>query len=306
MVKYDNTYALKAGQGSSQVAQKRYIIIHSTANPNATGKNEASYMSRNFGNAYTHAIADVDVVFKIGEDGYVAWGAGANANGLSPYQIELAEYTDKTKARKAYNNWISAIREYAKKYGIPLELDGVGNGIKSHAWISNNLGGTDHQDPYAYLKSIGISKAQLSADLKNGIGSTSTTTQSAKPATKAKGIVRVDYGGKGKVRLINFKGEYLDSYVAPETPWKVFGFSDKGILIGNDEYLPYRFAKVRINYIPKYGVNAFDKNTKTLAGTNIKFKHGSEWAVSKGSYDKNGILFFRVSTSEFISGKYTG
>ena len=122
MVKYDNTYALKAGQGSTQVAQKRYIIIHSTANPNATGKNEASYMSRNFGNAYTHAIADVDVVFKIGEDGYVAWGAGANANGLSPYQIELAEYTDKTKARKAYNKTLQDFYSVGRFLSILLSI----------------------------------------------------------------------------------------------------------------------------------------------------------------------------------------
>jgi hypothetical protein len=95
----------------------------------------------------------------------------APANERSPFQIELARYADHAKAISAYKNWVAAAVEHAKKYGIPLALRRTQvNGIKSHKWVSDNLWG-DHQDPYGYLSSIGISKAQLAADLKKGTGS---------------------------------------------------------------------------------------------------------------------------------------
>lgn len=190
MVVYDKTYALAANQGSSARASNQYIILHETGNANNVGTNsaanEASYMQRNWQAAYTHAIAGHDRVYIIGEPGYVSYGAGSPANERSPFQIELARYSDHNLALKAYANWINAAREYAAKYGIPLTLDGAGNGVKTHKWVSDNLWG-DHQDPYAYLQSIGISAAQLANDIAHGVGSTvvtkPVTPSVAKPAT---------------------------------------------------------------------------------------------------------------------------
>lgn len=190
MTVYDKTYALAANQGSSAKASNQYIILHETGNANNVGTNsaanEASYMQRNWQSAYTHAIAGWDKVYIIGEPGYVSYGAGSPANERSPFQIELARYSDRNLALKAYANWINAAREYAAKYGIPLTLDGTGNGVKTHKWVSDNLWG-DHQDPYAYLQSIGISKGQLASDITHGIGSAVATKPAtpgvAKPAT---------------------------------------------------------------------------------------------------------------------------
>lgn len=175
MVVYDKTFQLGAGQGESGQASRQYIIMHDTANDNNQGDNsaynEASFMHNNWQSAYTHAIAGWDKVYIVGEPGYIAYGAGSPANERSPFQIELAHYSDPTKQKQSYANYINAVREYAKIFNIPLTLDGAGNGIKSHKWVSDNLWG-DHQDPYGYLARIGISKAQLAADLANGVGST--------------------------------------------------------------------------------------------------------------------------------------
>ncbi|KHE75992.1 lysin [Lactococcus lactis subsp. lactis 1AA59] len=181
MTIYDKTFLLGTGQGSSQKASNQYIVIHDTANDNNQGDNsatnEASYMHNNWQNAYTHAIAGWDKVYLVGEPGYVAYGAGSPANERSPFQIELSHYSDPTKQRSSYINYINAVREQAKVFGIPLTLDGAGNGIKTHKWVSDNLWG-DHQDPYSYLTRIGISKDQLAKDLANGIGGASKSNQS--------------------------------------------------------------------------------------------------------------------------------
>ena len=287
MVKYDYTYALAANQGSSSKATAQYIIAHETGNANNTGsnsaKNEAIYMKGHWQSAYTHAIAGHDRVYIVGEPGYVAYGAGTVANGRSPFQIELARYSDHALAIKAYRNYVNAIREYAKKYGIPLTLDGVGNGIKSHKWVSDNIWG-DHQDPYAYLSSIGISKAQFASDLKSGVGS---SVQSAKSdsdgVTTSKGIVRARKDGY----LVNSKGIKTKHSVKVGSAWKVFAIEKAGILIGADEYLPFNNSKIRIG--------------KKLTD---KFKSGSEWKVVSAVM-LDGKAYFQLSTTEFVTGEYT-
>ena len=59
-------------------------------------------------------------------------------------------------------------------------LDGASNGIKSHRWITNNLGGTTHIDPYSYLQSMGISEAQFKLDIKNGLSIENKTKEEIK------------------------------------------------------------------------------------------------------------------------------
>ena len=99
-------------------------------------------------------------------------------------QIELCEFTNKSRALKAYRNYIGLIREYAQKYGIPLTLDtNAKRGVKTHNWITHNLGNTDHTDPYGYLSSIGISKSQFAHDIAHGVGGKATATK--KPTKSA-------------------------------------------------------------------------------------------------------------------------
>ena|GEM_PF-2673667 len=61
------------------------------------------------------------------------------------------------------------MRELVKEAGIPGVLDGAGNGIKSHRWITDNIKGTTHRDPYSYLASTGISEALFKLDILNGL-----------------------------------------------------------------------------------------------------------------------------------------
>jgi len=282
MVKYDYTYSLAANQGDSRKATANYIIAHETGNANNTGsnsaKNEAIYMKGHWQSAYTHAIAGWDRVYIVGEPGYIAYGAGTVANGRSPFQIELARYSDHNLAIKAYHNYVNAIREYCNKYGISTALDGAGNGVKSHKWVSDNIWG-DHQDPYAYLSSIGIRKAQFASDLKNGIGS----THAPSGLTNSKGIVRARKDGY----LVNSKGEKTKHLVKAGSAWKVFEIEKDSILIGANEYLPFNNSNIKIG--------------KKLTG---KFKSGSEWKVVSATtiYGKS---YFKLSTTEFVTGEYT-
>lgn len=169
MLKFNKTYALNDNEGSSTlVTRGTMIIAHSTANPNTSAKNNAAYEKRTFNSAYVHFIVDDTAIYQVGEPGYVAWGCGPIGNYLAPVQIELCEFTDKAKAKKAYKNYVDLIKWAIKKYGCEKSVDSKNktSGVKTHNWISKNLGGTDHSDPVNYLKSIGVSLSQFEKDIK--------------------------------------------------------------------------------------------------------------------------------------------
>lgn len=184
MLKFNKTYSLNDNEGSSTlVTRGTMIIAHSTANPNTSAKNNAAYEKRTFNNAYVHFIVDDSAIYQVGEPGYVAWGCGAIGNYLAPVQIELCEFTDKAKAKKAYKNYVDLIKWAIKKYGCENSVDSNNktSGVKTHNWVSRNLGGTDHSDPVNYLKSIGVSLSQFEKDIK---GTTSTKSNVTRVTVK--------------------------------------------------------------------------------------------------------------------------
>ncbi|WP_442896734.1 N-acetylmuramoyl-L-alanine amidase [Enterococcus sp. SMC-9] len=202
---FNREFALAANEGSSQKAQNLYVIAHETANPTATGRNEATFMKRNWRNAYTQfIIGDGGIIYLIGEPGYVAYGA-LSANPYSPVQIELQHTKDKTMFRKNYAAYIWLIRWACDKYNIPKTLDAgkAGTkGVKSHKWVSDNIEG-DHQDPYSYLASMGISKAQFAKDIEKGM---EVTTTMAKYATEPGTYEVIKVGSAGYEYLFDDVG----------------------------------------------------------------------------------------------------
>ena len=170
--KIDKTFALVGNEGSPSTAKGKTIILHETANPNASAYNNASFEKRTWRNAYVHFIAGDGIVYQVGTPGYDAWGAGSQANDVSPVQIEMENTTDKAKGLRIYRTYIELARDMAKKYGTGYSLDAGTSlatpGFKSHQWVTDYLWG-DHTDPFDYLKTLGITKAQFAKDLKNGI-----------------------------------------------------------------------------------------------------------------------------------------
>ncbi|WNF91367.1 SH3 domain-containing protein [Vagococcus fluvialis] len=157
-------------------ATPNFVVGHESGNGNNVGpnslENEVSYMTRypNYLNAnVTHWVGSGGRVIQIQAPGKVSWGAGANANWQSYAQVELARTNNYETFQKDYASYVNLLRDLAGKGGIPKTLDEGGRGIKTHRWISWNLGGTDHTDPYGYLKSWGVSEAKFKSDIKNGI-----------------------------------------------------------------------------------------------------------------------------------------
>ncbi|KRM54830.1 peptidoglycan recognition protein family protein [Lacticaseibacillus sharpeae] len=185
MVSIKTDYVISPGTAKTT---GHILVIHATADNNATAANIAAYEHRTWHSAFVHYAVDDKGAYQIGKPGYKAYGAG-NVNKYAPVQIELCQFTDKTRARKAYSNFVALVKQMCAKYGIPLTLDSSDKtaGIKSHDWCRKTYGGTTHTDPWAYLTSIGISKAQLAKDLKAKTTSKPATKSSTKSTSKVDG-----------------------------------------------------------------------------------------------------------------------
>lgn len=182
-----------------KTAANRYVVAHESGNAQNTGPEaldkEVSYMTGNWRNAFTsHWVGGGGRIVQLSNTGIIQNGCGPKGNPYSFAQVELARTKDPAQFKKDYAAYIWLLRELAKEAGIPVQLDGSGNGIKSHNWVRQNLGGTTHSDPFSYLASFGISKAQFAADIKNGVSTAGVQTGSSTPAA---GAWSVSYGDRG-------------------------------------------------------------------------------------------------------------
>ncbi|MEQ6357759.1 N-acetylmuramoyl-L-alanine amidase [Lysinibacillus sp. M3] len=152
----------------------KYVIAHESGNPNNNGpnalENEIAFMNQNKANAFTsHWVGGGGRIVQVAPVNRVQYGCGPKGNPLSYAQVELARTNDKEQFKKDYAAYIWLLRELAKDAGLPIVLDSSGNGIKSHRWVTDTLGGTTHRDPFPYLQTMGITDEQFKLDIKNGL-----------------------------------------------------------------------------------------------------------------------------------------
>lgn len=152
-----------------------FIIAHESGNPNNVGtnslNNEIAYMKRNYSNAFvSHWVGAGGKIVQIAKTGKIQWGAGPKANPYAYAQVELARTNNRTLFQKDYAAYVWILRQLAQEAKLPCTLNSGGSltapGIKTHAWISRHLGGTDHVDPDDYLASWGVSMDQFKKDIE--------------------------------------------------------------------------------------------------------------------------------------------
>lgn len=273
------------------------VHAHSTGNAKSTAENEASYMKRKNLNSgfFTHVVGN-GKIYQTAPTGKGMWDVGGGWNKKGYAGVELIEsHKNKTEFERDYKIYVELLRNLAKENNIQMKLDSGVGGILTHDYCTKHqpYNKSDHVDPYPYLAKWGISKAQFKKDIENGFKAKAT-----------KGIVRVNYKGAGKVRLMKSNGAFTDKYVANNTAWTIKGIDRVGFLIGKDEYLPFQYAKIVIDFEVGYGVLAYDKELKQIKGTNKKFKTDTEWKTS-GGFEKGGVYYLKVSNTEYIKGTYT-
>lgn len=160
------------------------IIAHESGNPSNTGpqalENEVQYMSRKAlegGPFVSHWVGAGGRIIQIAATGRMQQGAGRKANPHAFAQVELVRTQDFNQFQKDYRAYTWLLCTLAREAGIPISLNHgthAGNpGIKTHRWVTQNLGGTTHVDPDAYLAGFGVSMQQFKQDIERTTSSLS-------------------------------------------------------------------------------------------------------------------------------------
>ncbi|QBO37496.1 N-acetylmuramoyl-L-alanine amidase [Periweissella cryptocerci] len=132
------------------------VVVHETANPNSTLKNEVKYMKAHYKNAFVHTFVNGSTIENIANTNYLAWGAGYQANQRF-IQFEQVRVHSKKNFAKEINNAAYYSAYILKEYGLKPSLakkNKTGT-LWSHNDVSKWLGGTTHTDPVAYWKASG-------------------------------------------------------------------------------------------------------------------------------------------------------
>ena len=275
-------YKVPNGKAGRFAAGKpTWVVVHSSGNPNAGIDSEIAYMTKNQDNAYVQAWCGHNKIVEIANTDYRAWGAGRTANKYA-VQIEVTEDKRLTKAQKlqAIDReafWVAVQCAY---YGIPL------NKVYSHADISRMYPqDTDHTDPIAFFKSVGVSWSDFKAQVKKYYdvlkaggdttkitsldGRKATVTASKPTANTSAGIVK-KYAEKG----VFYPNETIIVRDAPTTKANIAARYYKGenltyhtVHIGNGYvWLEYLRNNGKSGFIPirEYKNGKFDKLWGTI------------------------------------------
>jgi len=162
----------------NNLISKSLVIAHESGNLNNTGslslENEIAYMKRmaqKNGSFTSHWVGGGGRIVQIAQTGKIQYGAGKYANPHAYAQVELARTSNPDWFKKDYVAYVWLLKKLAAEAGIPNTLNTgtslASKGIKTHHWISSNLGGTTHTDPDAYLMQHSISLNQFAHDLSS-------------------------------------------------------------------------------------------------------------------------------------------
>lgn len=162
------------------------VVAHSTATPEATDEKELIYFKNNWKkrSAFAHFFVDWDSITQMAKTDYTAWGAG---NGNPRYvHVELCETKDEAKFKESYKRYVWLLAHILLQRKLTVK-----NGVTlvSHAWVTENLGGTTHIDPEPYLKQHKQTWAQLVKDVTveyaaQSVSAALPTKPAVKPPTK--------------------------------------------------------------------------------------------------------------------------
>ncbi|MGY6667654.1 N-acetylmuramoyl-L-alanine amidase [Bacillus cereus] len=232
------------------------VVAHSTATPEAPAINIRNYEARTWRNAFVHFAVDWNETIQIADTKYVAYGAGSAANKRFVH-VELSESSNPAKFKSSYDRYVKLLAKILKDNGLTVE-----QGLWTHEDVTKKLGGTDHEDPRAYLASHGVSIAQLRADVKrvydNGEVSVVVPEKPTKPevekpnvsATPSNGVAYVD-GTNVNLRKGPGTNYSVIRKLKQGEAYKVFAESNgpngKWLNLGGDQWIKYDSSYIRYN-----------------------------------------------------------
>ena len=150
-------------------------ILHSTANPGATARNNRDYFNNPTSAASAHAIVDWNEILQCVPWNLRAWHACFNGN-HSFIGVELCEPKGHNVA--LFNKvWINGVWLFAYILTSVLKVDKVTkDNLMSHAEVTAKWHESNHTDPVSFFASYGKTVDNFREDVQKLINSTKPLT----------------------------------------------------------------------------------------------------------------------------------
>jgi hypothetical protein len=155
-----------------------------------------------------------------------------------------------------------------------------------------------------------------------------TKVSAAVNETPYNSVVTVKYNGRGKIKLLNSNGHYVNQYVSKNSKWKTFSKATINgqtmYRIGNQsQWLPSQYTNapsastshksgsaatssaVTIKYVPGYSIAVWSSPNSHRQYVGKKLKHGTSWKVFKKAVGSDGYVWFNLGGNQWISSYYT-
>jgi len=214
------------------VGKPEGVVIHETATPGATARNEATYFNREWPNmySYVHAFVDANEILNIKNTDYAVWGAGPTAN-AKYVQVELCQVTTTYSFARSVANQAYYTASKLIQYNLPFT---PGVTVLSHNDVSKKWGETTHTDPVGYFAKWGYSMDQFYDlvgkyynQLKGNTNSGSSNNNSGdvnNGGTATSNVITVNNTQGSYVPLVAFQSDgttkkITNRALANNTPW---------------------------------------------------------------------------------------
>ncbi|MED1088353.1 N-acetylmuramoyl-L-alanine amidase [Bacillus mycoides] len=294
------------------------VVAHSTATPEAPAINIRNYEARTWHNAFVHFATDWNETIQIADMKYIAYGAGPAANKRFVH-VELSETSNPAKFKSSYERYVKLLAKILKDNGLSVE-----QGLWTHEDVTRKLGGTDHEDPRAYLASHDVSIAQLRADVKKAYDNNEApvVVNPVNPVEPKPEIPNVSVTPSNGVAYI--EGTNVNLRKGPGTnygvirklqqgeAYKVFAEYNGWLNLGGDQWVKYDSSYIRYdkgnvnenaNVVGKRVVSKVnDLNFYTKATWDKTYKAGTVNAglgfTIDAKVDVNGSSQYRVHNSK--------
>ncbi len=207
------------------------VVAHSTATPEVSAANIQRYQSRTWSTAFVHYVVDWDETIQTASTKYRSWGAGPTANERF-VQVELSETKNPVKFKRSYERYVKLLAEILRSRNIHPS-----KGLWTHKDVTYKFGGTDHEDPLAYLASHGVSEAKFRADvLKAYNGNAISNGAKVQQSNKEHGVIHIN---KNNVNLRSgpATSNRIIRKVQKGEVYKVWGESGNWLNIGKNQWI---------------------------------------------------------------------
>ena len=215
------------------VGKPEGVVIHETATPGATARNEVTYFNREWSNIYTyvHAFVDNKEILNIKNTDYTVWGAGPTANAKF-VQVELCQVSSTDAFARSVANQAYYTASKLIQYNLPFT---PGTTVMSHNDARIKWGETSHTDPVAYFAKWGYSMDQfydlvgkyynqLKGNTNSGNTNNGNNTNSGGTDVSDTNVIKVNNKNGSFVPLVSFEADgstknITNRALANNTPW---------------------------------------------------------------------------------------